>query len=357
MKRYLENRETDIITFSRRALSIGVATALLRGRTAFAQVKDAGFQGSTIRFLVGIPPGGAYDLVARTVAVYLGRYLPGNPAVIVENMPGASSLRMMNYLYNSAPRDGTVIGFPMNSVMLEPSLGLIARSGGVASFDLSKMTWLGSVGQDPTVIWVGGNSDIREFNDLKTRPCRLAATAPAADSYLVATLCNQLLGTKISIIAGYPGVAQYLVAFEQGEVDGAATTYAALAAARPDWLASGRIRLLAQFGAVRSPALPDLPTGAELAGDAGVRDMLTLFGQKFTATYPAVLGPGVPADRIPLLDHAFDMTMRDPEFVARIGRLFLSPGNVSGAMVARTVEQVLNASPQTISGLKKALSF
>ena len=342
----------------RELLMAGVAVpASGANHSTAAEDVSAFFRGKQLRFLVGIPPGGAYDLIARTVADHISRYIPGQPTVVVENMPGASSLVMMNYLYNVAPRDGTVVGFPMNSVILEPSLNLISRSGGVATFDLSAMTWLGSVGQDPTVLWVGENSSIRTFDDLHQISVSLAATTTAADSYSIETLCNRLLDTKIQLVSGYEGVAQYLVAFERGEVDGAATTYAALAAARPDWIVNKRIRFLAQFGSERSSALPDLPTGVELAPNDDSRAILQLFGLMFTATYPVVLGPNIPSARAQQLGSAFDQTMRDPDFASQIKRLYLAPGGVSADKITKIVQSVEAARPEIVLGLKSALRF
>lgn len=345
--------------FTKRAVLKGGAALTSVALANRASAEDAGnfYARNAIHFLVGIPPGGAYDIIPRIIASRMSRYIPGNPTIVVENMPGASSLIMMNYLANRAPRDGTYIGFPMNSVLLEPSLHLISRSGGVADFDLSHLTWLGSSGQDTTVIWVGASSSFKSFSDLKARPSRLAATTPAADSYLIETLCNKLLGAKISIISGYQGVAQYLVAFERGEVDGSATTYGAISAARPDLIENKKIRILAQFGPERSPELPDVPTGVELAGDADTGKMLRLFGEKFAVAYPVVLGPDIPADRVQALQKAFDATMRDPEVATKLSQLHLSPSKLTREQIAAVVQEMRAAPQNVVDGLKSALAF
>jgi tripartite-type tricarboxylate transporter receptor subunit TctC len=340
---------------TRRTFLLSATGAAAVSATSFAAQETDFYRGKQLRFLVGIPPGGAYDLIPRILAAHISAYIPGRPSIVVENMPGASSLIMMNYLYNNAPRDGTVVGFPMNSVILEPTLHLISRSGGAIGFDLGKMTWLGSVGQDPTVLWVGAKSGIKAFSELLHRKVRLAATTPAADSYLIETLCNKLMKTDIQIISGYEGVAQYVVAFERGEVDGAATTHAALAADRPTWMRDGEIRFLAQFGAERSPTLPEVPTGAELASDPETKAALRLFGEKFTATYPVVLGPGVPSDRASMLQTAFDQTMQDKAFIQQIKKLYLAPGGISSAKIAEIVKSVDDAPRSVIEQIKSAL--
>src|SRR6185312_15688126 len=223
------------------------------------------YDGKILHFLVGIPPGGSYDLMPRFLASHIAKYIPGNPKIVVENMPGAGSLTMMNYLYYKAPHDGTVIGFPMNTMLLEPSLGLVGGGAGGSHFDLSRMAWVGTPGQDPSVAWIAGDSPVRTFEDLRTRGATFGTSNAGADGTVLANLCNKLLGTKIKIVSGYAGTAEYVGAFEKGEVDGAVTLYAALMASHSDWIKSGRIRLLAQFGTERSPELPDIPTGVELA--------------------------------------------------------------------------------------------
>ena len=118
------------------------------------------FRGKSLRILVGTTPGAGYDLIARILAPALARFIPGNPSIVVENMPGAGSLAMMNYLYNRAPRDGTVIGLPLNGVLLEPTIKLMSRAGGSASFDIQKMPWIGSTTEDAQALWFRTDSKI-----------------------------------------------------------------------------------------------------------------------------------------------------------------------------------------------------
>ncbi len=313
------------------------------------------FEGKTLHFYVGIPPGGAYDLAPRILAAHMGKYIPGAPRIVVENMPGAGSLTMMNYLYNRAARDGTAIGFPMNTMLLEPSLKLVSGASGNAQFDLSRMAWLGTPGQDPAVAWVGGNSPLKTFEDLRTRGASFGSTGSGADSTILANLCNKLLGTKIKIIAGYKGAAEYFMAFENGEIDGAVTTYAALMAAHADWIKSGRIKILAQFGTDRSTDMPDVRTGIELTTDKQAQDMLRLYGVKFTAAYPVVLPPDVPADQVQVLRDAFAATMKDPDYQAQLSAMRVTGGMVTPAMVERFIKDLDGAPKETVEQLKQVL--
>src|SRR5262249_2360108 len=145
------------MNISRRALlrnsSAVTMAALTRSLPAAAAPADDFFRTKTIRLLIGTTPGAGYDLIARILAQHIGRMIPGTPAVVAENMPGAGSLVMMNYLYNRAPRDGTVFGLPLNGVLLEPTIKLMSRAGGAANFDIDKMPWVGSTTEDAQVLW------------------------------------------------------------------------------------------------------------------------------------------------------------------------------------------------------------
>ncbi len=313
------------------------------------------FEGKTLRFYVGIPPGGAYDLAPRILAAHIGKYIPGNPKIVVENMPGAGSLTMMNFLYNRASRDGTAIGFPMNTMLLEPSLKVVSGAGGHAQFDLSRMAWIGTPGQDPAVAWVGANVPVKTFDDLRSRGATFGSTGAGADSTLLANLSNRLLGTKIKVISGYKGVADYLLAFEGGEIEGAVTTYAALMAARPDWIKNGRIRIIAQYGTDRSSEMPDVPTAVELASTQQAKEMLRLYGVKFTAAYPVVLPPDVPAEQVRVLRAAFAQTMKDPEFQSQMASMRISGGMVSPETVERFVKELDGAPKDVVDQLRQVL--
>jgi tripartite-type tricarboxylate transporter receptor subunit TctC len=133
--------------------SSGAIAAAAVLRTTSVRSEEALFKGRSIRLLVGTTPGAGYDLIARLLAPALARLIPGNPSVVVENMPGAGSLVMMNYLYNRAPRDGTVMGLPLNGVLLEPTIKLMSRAGGAANFDIQKMPWIGSTTEDAQALW------------------------------------------------------------------------------------------------------------------------------------------------------------------------------------------------------------
>ena len=285
------------MTISRRGLLWGsaLAAAGLPCRSRGQSAVESFFRGKSIRVLVGTTPGAGYDLVARLLAAHMGRHVPGSPAFVVENMAGAGSLAMMNYLYNRAPRDGTVMGVPLNAVVLEPTLNLLSRNGGAANFDIDKMSWVGSTTQDGQVLWFRADSGITSIDDLKATKSIVAASAPGADNFTVTLLTNRLLGAKMELVRGYRGTNDIFLAVERGEAQGSATAYSAVVSGRPQWLKEGKIKLLIQYGTERLPELPDVPTAIEVAGDDETRQMLRFFGVKFNTTYPFVLPQEVPS--------------------------------------------------------------
>jgi tripartite-type tricarboxylate transporter receptor subunit TctC len=244
----------------------------------------------------------------------------------------------------------------MNTMLLEPSLHLVSgSSGGGEHFDLSRMAWIGTPGQDPSVAWVVSDSPVKTFEDLRTKGATFGTSNAGADGTVIANLCNRLLDTKIKIVSGYAGTAEYVAAAEKGEVEGGVTLYAALQASRPDWFKTGKIRLLAQFGTERSPELPDVPTGVELATRDDARDMLRFYGTKFSAAYPVVMPPNVPADQTKMLRQAFIDTMNDPDFKAQIASLHVSGGLVSSEAVEKYIKAIDNAPPQLVSKLREVV--
>ncbi|MDB5652233.1 MAG: Tripartite-type tricarboxylate transporter, receptor component TctC [Hyphomicrobiales bacterium] len=322
---------------------------------AKAQSGTEFYKGKTLRIIVATAPGAAYDFVARALAASLGRHIPGAPGVTVENMPGAGSLVMMNTLYNKQPRDGTVMGLPINGIVLEPRLKMLTREGGVASFDLSKMAFIGSPTQQPQILWVWHGSSFNNAADLKTRKAIMGSTSFGADNYILPKLSNEFLGTTLEVVPGYNAVNDIFMAGERGEVDGGTANYSSLAG-KSDWVADHKARVLLQFGTERIADLSDVPTAVELAPDEEARAALRAYALKFKSAYPFVLPPGVPGGRVEILRKAFMETMKDPQFVADAQRLGFDVEPVSGEEIAGFISQ-LDSVPQTVvDRLRKALN-
>jgi tripartite-type tricarboxylate transporter receptor subunit TctC len=245
----------------------------------------------------------------------MSRHIPGNPAVIVRNMPGAAGLVVTNYLYNLARQDGTVIGMPTSNVPLEPRLKLLSPDGGNVKFDLSKFAWLGTPLQEPQVTWVWHDAPATNVDDLKLNPVLMGATAASADNAILPLVVNKLLGTKMKVATGYQGQNEINLAAERGEVQGNNTGLSNLTVNKADWLRDHKVRILLQFGVDRLPQLPDVPTVIELTPNEADRAALRFYTIKFNMARPILIPPGVPADRVAALQAAFEATMTDPLYL------------------------------------------
>jgi tripartite-type tricarboxylate transporter receptor subunit TctC len=320
--------------------------AALAPLSAQAQDEAAFYKGKTVRILVGGAAGAAYDFVGRALAAHMGRHIPGEPSVIVENMPGAASIVMMNHLYNRAARDGTVMGMPLNGIVLEPRLKSLSRDGSSVQFDLSKMRFVGTPAQQPQVLWVWHQTPFKNIDDLRTKPSNFGSTAPGGDNFILPTLSNALLGTQMKIIAGYKGVNDIFLATENGEVHGATVNFSSLLG-KPDWMAAGKPRILIQFGTERLANLKDIPTAIELAKDEAGRQMLRVYATKFKTTYPILLPPEVPAARVKTLRAAFDATMLDKGFIADAEKIGIEVSPLGGPEIEKVMAEI-DAAPQDV---------
>jgi tripartite-type tricarboxylate transporter receptor subunit TctC len=323
-----------------------VVSALLPSISAQAQDEAVFFKGKTVRILVGGAAGAAYDFVGRALAAHMGRHIPGEPAVIVENMPGAASIVMMNTLYNRAARDGTAMGMPLNGIVLEPRLKSLSRDGSNVHFDLSKMRFVGTPAQQPQVLWVWHQTPYASIEDLRSQSSNFGSTAPGGDNYILPTLSNALLGTQMKIIAGYKGVNDIFLATEQGEVHGATVNFSSLLG-KPDWMAAGKARILIQFGTERLASLKDVPTAIELAKDEASRQMLRVYATKFKTTYPILLPPDVPAARVRTMQGAFDATMLDKAFIADAEKIGIDVSPLGGPEIEKVMAEI-EAAPQDV---------
>ena len=220
-----------------------------------AQAQSDFFRGKTMRLIIGAAAGGGYDLPGRALANHITRHIPGNPKIVVENMPGASSLIMTNYLYNIAPRDGTVLGMVNNSIPLEPRLKVLTRQGGGAQFDLEKMSWIGSPVREPHLMWTWSTA-ARNIEDMRQRKVILGSNGVGGDNYTLPFLANKLLGTQVVLVTGYPGTNDTFLAVERGEVQGGGTSLLNLMANRSDWFRDRRANVIVNFGTERLPELP-----------------------------------------------------------------------------------------------------
>ncbi len=262
--------------------------------------------------LIGSPPGATYDIWARLVARHLGPHLPGNPAVVAQNMPGAGSTVMTNYIYNVAAQDGTFIGLMNSTNPFEPLFGVSE-----AKFDPLKINWLGSPAQDTAVVMVWHDVPVDTIEMAKTRAIRFAATSVNGTAAFFVRVFNAVLGTKFTLVYGYPGLSDAMLAMERGEVDGHPSPYwSYLKTAKPDWISDKKVKFLLQYGRRPNPELPDVPFARDLLTNDADRELLDAAMAQLTIGYPFFMGPGVPPDRVEAMRRAFAATFRDADFLA-----------------------------------------
>ena len=294
-----------------RRLLIAVAAAVTIQHGAWADPVEDFYRSHPVTLIVGYSAGGGFDLYGRAVAKHLRRHIPGSPNVIVQNMPGAGSLTTTNYVYNVAPRDGTVV-----ALARAPVMELLAGTSRSA-FDPMKITWVGNGATDLSMCAVLGNPAIHDFGDAQKQEFTLAGLGPGSDEDMFTKVLNNLFGLKARLVNGYPGGAEAMLAVERGEVDGrCGWSYSSLMIAKPQWVKEKRIRFLTTLTLARSPALPDTPSILELATTERQKQILSLVIGSQTLGRPFFAPPDVPPERVAALRAAFDATMADPAFIA-----------------------------------------
>jgi tripartite-type tricarboxylate transporter receptor subunit TctC len=322
------------------------AILLLASAARADEVADF-YRGKSIEIAVAGTAAAGYDVAARVLATRLSSYIPGNPTVIVRNMPGAAGLIVTNYLYNVAKQDGTVIGMPTSNVPLEPRLKLLSPDGSNIKFDLNKFAWLGTPLQEPQVTWVWHDAPAASVADLRLNPILMGATTASADNSILPLLVNKLLGTKMKVATGYKGQNEINLAAEQGEVQGNNTGLSNLTVNKADWLRDHKVRILLQFGMERLPQLADVPTVIELTPDEADRAALRFYTIKFNMARPILIPPGVPSDRVTALQSAFEATMTDPLYLNDAKRIGLDT-NWLGAKALADQAHAIADTPQAI---------
>jgi tripartite-type tricarboxylate transporter receptor subunit TctC len=302
------------------------------------------YKDKRVRMLVGYGVGTGNDLYLRLLARHIGKYIPGRPTMVPENMPGAGGIVMFNYLYNVAPRDGTVIAHPSRSLVTEPLYG-----NAQARYDALKFGWLGSINRDVATCITWSKSGIASIEDAKRREVAVGSTGASAESNYFPKLLNAVLGTRFKTVLGYPDSGAVGIAMERGELDGYCSfTWAAIKSARPNWLENKQINVILQLSMSKHPELPDVPLVADLARDEASRQIFTLaFGAQKMGR-PVATTPGVPSERLAALRQAFDATMRDRDFQEDAKRNGLeAEGSITGAEVD-TVLRDIYATPKSI---------
>jgi tripartite-type tricarboxylate transporter receptor subunit TctC len=301
---------------SRRAIRIAATTLALSSLAippAAAQPGAQFYGGKSIIIYVGFTPGGSYDFYARAFARYMGKYIPGSPAVIVQNMPGGGSLRAANYVYNVAPRDGTALGVVTQTVMLEGPLG----TPGV-KYNAPEFSYIGRMTGVLETMFSWHEARAKTIQDVRKYETVAGGTGPTSPTEGYPRLLNAFAGTKFKIVTGYAGTSEIMLAMERREVDAQENSWNSVIRTRKEWVDGKKINVLIQATSERSKELPDTPTLVEMGETPDAKAALVFYTSSAAVSRPLLGPPGIPADRLKALRDAFQATTRDPEFLAEI---------------------------------------
>jgi tripartite-type tricarboxylate transporter receptor subunit TctC len=271
------------------------------------------YAGKVISIYIGTGEGpGALSAYPRAIAEVIGKYIPGNPAIVVRNMPGAGGIKAANFIYGIAPQDGTAWGFITRGFVRAPLLATPQ-----AQFDPTRYQWIGTTSQETSVaaVWSSATA-VRSLPDAMMQEVVFGGTSLATDTGLFPTILNRLIGTRFKVIVGYKSSTDVDLAMERGEVQGKIWTWGSLKSGNTaDWVERKKVSLLAQFGLQRAKDLPDLPLALDYARTPEDRQVMELIFAPLTLGYPSFMGPGVPPERVEIMRRAFDRTMQDPVFI------------------------------------------
>src|SRR6516225_6257600 len=314
-----------------------VAAAFLAAGILPAQAQSVAdfYRGKTINVLIGVGVGGEYDLQARMVARHLGKHIPGSPTVVPQNMIGAGGIKMANYLFAQAARDGTNIGMMGNNF---PATEAVGGSG--VQYSSVKFNWLGTMAPVVETMAVLTSTGVKTVDDLRGKEIVAGASGKGAITYIYPSMMNEFLGTKFKIVTGYPGGNQINLAMERGEVQARNNTWSSWKATKPSWLRDKFITVLVQAG----PRAPDLdaPSVESFAKTPDDRKLIELVTSGTHLGRPIATTPDVPEDRLRALRGAYRATMADPEFRAEAEKAGFEVAPVYGEEMQNIVQSIMS---------------
>jgi tripartite-type tricarboxylate transporter receptor subunit TctC len=312
-----------------------------------AQTLEQFYKGKLLDLEIGYPTGGSNDAYGRLLANHLGKHIPGSPSVVPRNVPGAGSFLAVNRVFSTLPKDGTVIGLGAPTLALDERLG----SQGVR-FKTAELNWLGRVDSLINIVMMWKTSPVKTIADAQKIESTLSGTGAGSTVSIYPTVLNNVIGTKFKLVMGYRGSNEAMLAMERGEVEGHSTAWSAVKVAKPDWLRDKTVTIIVQFALQRHPELPDIPTAVELARNDDERAVLAAIMNASEVGTAFFTGPGVPPDRLAALRHAFDETMKDPEFLAEAQRIRLGVSPMAGEAVQKLVGQISGLTPALLEKVR-----
>ena len=300
------------------------------------------YRGRNVTILVGSGVGGGYDTYSRTLARYWGKHIPGNPNIIVQNMPGANGITMFNFLVNGASKDGSVIGSPFAANVTEP----LIDQGKITKFDPRQVNWIGNVAPQYNACFVRKDSQIKTLEDALKNETLISATGANSNATVMANVYNTLIGTKFKTIMGYSS-AEQILAIERKEVDGTCVSYDSLLASQPRLIERDEITWLILLNSEPVPELPGTPPATQFARTEEDRQMIELLIARNLLGRPYVVAKEVPKDRVEALRTSFMAMMNDPDFLAETKKLRMAVKPTDHVAMERMVESVYRI-PQSV---------
>jgi tripartite-type tricarboxylate transporter receptor subunit TctC len=331
--------------------TIGSAAALLvLASLAYAAGVEDFYKGRNVTLVIGYSVGGGYDAYARLLGRYFGKHIPGNPAIVPEQMTGAGSLRSANFIYSVAAKDGSVFGTFSRSMGISP---LVDK----AEFDSRKFTWLGSVTDDNTICVTWNTSLIKNWDDFLTKPSKFGGEGAGADPDIWALLYKNVFGAKLRLVSGYPGTNDTVLAMERGEIDGlCGISWSTIKTRHPEWLTSHSVNIIVQAALKKEPEIAAVPLATELTKTPEQTQIIKLLLVSQAMARPFAAPPGIPEDRKAALLSAFDATMKDADFLAEAQKLNFDVRPVSAAAIDAMLTEVYQTPKDVIARATKAIS-
>ena len=328
-------------------LSMALAVA-----PAQAQAPADFYRGKNMDMIIGFTVGGGYDVYARTVARHMGEHIPGKPRIVPKNMTGAGSRVAANFVFNVAPKDGSVLATADQSMPLEQAVG----DAGI-TFDTRKFTWIGTPIFENNTLVTWHTSPVKTVADAQRLEVAVGATGFNTSAQYPQVM-NSLLGTKFKIIMGYPGGNEINLAMETGEVAGrGSNNWTSWKSTKPDWIRDKKINIIVQIGLTKAADLPDVPLLIDLAKNEDDRAALKLVSAPPSVGRPIFSTPNVPADRVQVLRAAFDATMKDPVFLEEAKKLGLDINPISGVDLEKIVSDIIDTPKPVRDRLAAILSL
>jgi tripartite-type tricarboxylate transporter receptor subunit TctC len=336
-------------SWSLRGMTLSVSLAMAQAATEGLAADF--YAGKTLTVLNSSDAGGGFDTYTRILARQLPKYIPGNPAVVVQNIVGAGGLRAAQHLYAISPRDGTTIGNLRSSNVLDSVLEIRGTD-----IKPERFTWLGSMGSDTDICSFWYTAGVRTFEDLQNKEVIVGASGKGAQNFSFPNAMNRVLGTKMKIVLGYKGMSDRILALESGELQGNCGIYASsIASLHMPLITSGKLIPVVQSGLTPHPAFPNVPLTQSFAKSEQDRLLLTaLFGQMEIARLFAA-PPGIPRDRADILKGAFAAALLDPELLAETASLGGEPQLVDGERVQIIIKQMMDLSPEAKASLRSLI--